>query len=171
MTRIENSIDQQLMSNGNKSLQAKFYRVRNNKAFELFVIAVIIFSAVMIGAKTHDVSPWVMQLMTVLDWAITLIFLAEITVRFLGEPNKKRFFGKFWNVFDALIVVISLIPVEDSELAIIGRLVRIFRVLRMVSMIPELRVLLNSLVKALPQLSYVMLLMFIIFYIYLKLLS
>ena len=166
MTQIENSIDQQLMSAGNKGLQAKFYRVRNNKAFEFFVIAVIIFSAVMIGAKTYDVSPWVLQLMTVLDWAITLVFLAEITVRFLGEPNKKRFFSKFWNIFDTLIVVISLIPVEDSELAIVGRLVRIFRVLRMVSMIPELRILLNSLIKALPQLSYVMLLMFIIFYIY-----
>ena len=93
MTQIENSIDQQLMSAGNKGLQAKFYRVRNNKVFELFVIAVIIFSAVMIGAKTYDVSPWVLQLMVVLDWAITLIFLAEITVRFLGEPNKKSFFG------------------------------------------------------------------------------
>jgi len=36
----------------------------------------------------------------------------------------------------------------------------------MVSIIPELRVLLNSLIKALPQLAYVLLLMFIIFYIY-----
>jgi len=44
--------------------------------------------------------------------------------------------------------------------------VRIFRVLRMVSIIPELRILINSLIKALPQLGYVMLLMFIIFYIY-----
>ena len=41
-----------------------------------------------------------------------------------------------------------------------------FRVLRMISIIPELRILLVSLVKALPQLGYVMLLMFIIFYIY-----
>jgi len=44
--------------------------------------------------------------------------------------------------------------------------VRVFRVLRMVSFIPELRILLTSLIKALPQLGYVMLLMFIIFYIY-----
>ena len=36
----------------------------------------------------------------------------------------------------------------------------------MVSIIPELRMLLNSLIKALPQLGYVLLLMFIIFYIY-----
>jgi voltage-gated sodium channel len=51
-------------------------------------------------------------------------------------------------------------------MALIGRLVRIFRVLRMVSIIPELRTLLNSLLRALPQLGYVLLLMFIIFYIY-----
>ena len=63
-------------------------------------------------------------------------------------------------------MIVSLIPIEDSEMAILGRLVRIFRVLRMISIIPELRILINSLVKALPQLGYVMLLMFIIFYIY-----
>jgi voltage-gated sodium channel len=36
----------------------------------------------------------------------------------------------------------------------------------MISIVPELRILINSLLKAMPQLSYVMLLMFIIFYIY-----
>ena len=36
----------------------------------------------------------------------------------------------------------------------------------MVSIVPELRILINSLLKAMPQLSYVMLLLFIIFYIY-----
>ena len=60
----------------------------------------------------------------------------------------------------------SLIPIEDSELALVGRLIRIFRVMRMVSFVPELRLLLNSLLRALPQLGYVVLLMFIIFYIY-----
>lgn len=79
---------------------------------------------------------------------------------------KNVFFTKGWNVFDTLIVLVSIIPIDDSELAIVGRLVRIFRVLRMVSIIPELRMLLNSLLKALPQLGYVALMLFIIFYIY-----
>ena len=69
-------------------------------------------------------------------------------------------------MFDTAIVMISLIPIQESEMALLGRLIRIFRVLRMVSVIPELRMLLNSLLKALPQLGYVVLLMFIIFYIY-----
>ena len=120
----------------------------------------------MIGANSYQVSETTLQVLSVLDLTITIIFLIEIVIRFIGEPNKKRFFFNAWNIFDTFIVVVSLIPIEDSELAILGRLVRIFRVLRMVSIIPELRILINSLVKALPQLGYVMLLMFIIFYIY-----
>lgn len=148
------------------TLQQKFMSIRSNKAFELFVVAVILFSAVVIGVKTYDVPPAMLQVVSVLDVAITLIFLIELVIRFIGEENKKRFFHNGWNIFDTVIVVASLIPVQESDMAFIGRLLRIFRVLRMVSIIPELRVLLNSLLKALPQLGYVMLLMFIIFYIY-----
>lgn len=148
------------------SIQDTFEKIHSNKAFELFVVGIIIFSAVMIGAKTYDVPESVTRIVVLLDWFITLFFMVEITIRFLGERDKKSFFKSGWNIFDVVIVTVSLIPIEDSELAIIGRLIRIFRVLRMVSIIPELRMLLNSLLKALPRLGYVVLLMFIIFYIY-----
>lgn len=148
------------------TLQSSFERLRSHRGFELFVIAVIIFSALVIGAKTYQISPSALRIIGWLDVGITLFFLTELTIRFLGEEHKQRFFHRGWNVFDTLIVVISLVPIQDSEMVLLGRLVRIFRVLRMVSVIPELRLLLNSLLKALPQLGYVMLLMFIIFYIY-----
>ena len=148
------------------TLQKRFFQLRSNKAFELFVVGIIIFSALVVGAKTYDISPFTLALIGWLDHGITAIFLTEITIRFLGEEHKRNFFKSGWNIFDTLIVVISLIPIENSEMALIGRLVRIFRVLRMVSIIPELRMLLNALLKALPQLGYVVLLMFIIFYIY-----
>jgi voltage-gated sodium channel len=56
--------------------------------------------------------------------------------------------------------------VEESQMALLGRLLRIFRVLRLVSIVPELRVLLNAFVNAVPRMGYVSLLMFVIFYIY-----
>lgn len=148
------------------SLQARFHRLRSNKAFELFVVGIIVFSALVIGAKTYDIPPLLSQVIVILDWMITLFFLFEVTIRFIGEPRKRDFFKSGWNIFDTLIVLISLVPIEDSDMALIGRLIRVFRVLRMVSIIPELRMLLSSLIKALPQLGYVALLMFIIFYIY-----
>lgn len=141
-------------------------KVKNNRLFEIVVVSVILFSALLTGAKTYDISPTVLTVIEWLDYSITLFFLIEISIRFLAEPKKRNFFKSGWNIFDSLIVIVSLVPIEDSELAFVGRLIRIFRVLRMVSVIPELRTLLNSLVKALPQLGYVALLMFIIVYIY-----
>ncbi|MEK9711316.1 MAG: ion transporter [Thalassolituus sp.] len=149
-----------------QTIQDKAIALKNNRTFELFVVAVIIISALLVGAKTYAIPETLSQMIVWLDVGITFLFLFEIIVRFIAEPNKKRFFLDGWNVFDTLVVVVSLIPIDNSDMALVGRLVRVFRVLRMVSIIPELRTLLNSLIRALPQLGYVVLLMFIIFYIY-----
>jgi voltage-gated sodium channel len=149
-----------------KALQQRFMKLRSHKAFELFVVSVIIASALLVGAKTYDLHPVTHILVIWFDRFITTIFLIEITIRFIGEENKKDFFKNPWNLFDTLIVAVSMIPIDNTDMALVARLIRVFRVLRMVSIIPELRMLLNSLVNALPQLGYVLLLMFIIFYIY-----
>jgi voltage-gated sodium channel len=154
------------MSINPSTLQARFIRIRENKLFETFVILVIVTSAMVIGAKTYAIPVEVSRVFVILDWGITLFFLTEIIIRMLAEQSLKRFFSKGWNLFDFVIVVASLIPVDDSEAALLGRLLRIFRVLRLVSIIPELRVLLNAFLSAIPRMGYVSLLMFIIFYIY-----
>jgi voltage-gated sodium channel len=147
-------------------LQQRFIKLRENKAFETFVIGVIIFSALLIGAKTYAIPERTLTVMRVFDWMITLFFLVEIIVRMIAEGNLRRFFTKGWNVFDFIIVAVSLVPIEDSEAALLGRLLRVFRVLRLVSIVPELRVLLNAFLQAIPRMGYVSLLMFVIFYIY-----
>ena len=149
-----------------QSLKHSLNRLKNNKIFELSVVAVIIISALEIGAKTFELPDSAISITGILDIFITVFFLFELTIRFIADEDKKGFFKKGWNIFDTLVVVISLIPINDSEMALLARLVRVFRVLRMVSVVPELRVLINSLIKALPQLGYVILLRFIIFYIY-----
>ncbi len=140
--------------------------LNNNKLFQFFIISVIVISALMIGVKTYDIDPSYLKILTFIDIAITYLFLFEIIVRFFGEGHSLSFFKKGWNVFDTLIVGVSLIPIDDSEVVLLARLVRIFRVLRLISIIPELRILISALIKALPPMGYVLLLMFIIFYIY-----
>jgi len=140
--------------------------LRSNKLFETFVIAIIVVSALLIGAKTYDEASRFERAMYWLDWGVTLFFLAEIIIRIAAEKRTLNFFKKGWNLFDFLIVTASLIPIDDAEMVLLARLLRIFRVLRLVSMIPELRMLLSALVKSLPRMGYVALIMFIIFYIY-----
>ncbi|MDQ7003751.1 MAG: ion transporter [Ghiorsea sp.] len=148
------------------SWQDKLMEIRSNKVFEFTVIAIIIISALTIGASTYDMNPHWVKLVQWLDMGITLFFLVEIIIRMLAEKRFINFFKSGWNIFDFLIVTVSLIPIEDSEMVLLARLIRIFRVLRLISVIPELRVLINSLLIAIPRMSYVLVLMFIIFYIY-----
>jgi voltage-gated sodium channel len=141
-------------------------RLESSKLFQGAVIFIIVVSALAIGAKTYDLPPLVEQSLIILDKGVTLFFLAEILLRFAVCTNKKRFFLDGWNVFDTIVVIGSLMPIDDSEAVLLGRLLRVFRVLRLVSVVPELRFLVNSLLKALPRMGYIALLMFIIFYIY-----
>ncbi|WP_302139150.1 ion transporter [Halomonas alkalicola] len=145
----------------------RFERLRSNKAFELTVITIIVVSALLIGAKTYEeeISRF-QEVMLWLDVGVTVFFLVEILIRMAAEKRLRDFFRKGWNIFDFLIVTASLIPMEDSEMVLLARLLRIFRVLRLVSMIPELRLLIAALFKSIPRMGYVALLMFIIFYIY-----
>ena len=148
------------------AVQEKFVRIRENKVFETIVILIIVLSALVIGAKTYQINPTLLEIFLFLDMMITVFFLIEIIIRMIAEKTLKNFFSKGWNIFDLIIVVASLVPIQDSEAALLGRLLRIFRVLRLVSIIPELRVLLGAFLQAIPRMGYVSLLMFIIFYIY-----
>lgn len=149
-----------------RNWQGQFLRLRSNKLFETLVIAIIVLSALMVGAKTYEETSRFATILTFMDWFVTLFFLLEISIRLMAEPRLRDFFKSGWNIFDFIIVVASLLPVESSETVLIARLLRVFRVLRLVSMVPELRMLMNALLKALPRMGYVALFMFIIFYIY-----
>ncbi|EPC01300.1 ion transporter [Litchfieldella anticariensis FP35 = DSM 16096] len=146
--------------------QGRFERLRANKLFETCVIAIIILSALLIGAKTYEETSHFEQVLLVFDMAVTAFFLVEILIRMAAERRLRDFFRQGWNIFDFLIVMASLVPLGDSEMVLLARLLRIFRVLRLVSMIPELRMLVTALFKSIPRMGYVALLMFIIFYIY-----
>lgn len=140
-------------------------KIDNSKLFQGVVIAVILLSALLIGAKTHDLSPNAIAVLVLLDIGVTVFFAVEICIRFLACSDKKAFFKSGWNIFDTVIVIGSLIPTGGSGV-LLARLLRVFRVLRLVSMVPELRLLINALIKAIPRMGYIALLMFVIFYIY-----
>ncbi|PKG57031.1 cation transporter [Shewanella sp. Choline-02u-19] len=146
-------------------LQSKLKLIDNSKAFQGFVIFVILVSALSIGAHTYHLPNWMEKGLLLLDIGITVFFAIEIIIRFLASDGPKRFFSSGWNIFDTIIVIGSLIPAGGSAI-LLARLLRIFRVLRLVSMIPELRMLVNALFKAIPRMGYIALLMFVIFYIY-----
>lgn len=139
-------------------------KIKENSFFKGSVISVIILSALLLGSSTYDLNENTKKILIFLDYFITIFFCLEISIRFVGEKNKRDFFKEGWNIFDTVIVIFSLLPAGESVLLL--RLLRIFRVLRLISFIPELRELIEALVRSLSKLGYVCLLLFIILYIY-----
>ena len=87
-------------------------------------------------------------------------------IRFIGEQKKSDFFKSGWNIFDTIIVAISLIPIPNNSSFLVLRLLRVFRVLRLISVIPELKQIIEAILQSIKRVFFVSLLLFIILYIY-----
>ena len=143
-----------------------FYQLKESRFFQLLVITIIIFNAFTIGVNTYELSDVTNQIISLLDYSITIFFVVEITIRFIVEPKKSKFFKNGWNIFDTIIVCISLIPIPNNSSFLLLRLLRVFRVLRIISVIPELKMIIEALLQSIKRVFYVSLLLFIILYIY-----
>ncbi len=146
-------------------LKEKLFLITKDKRFEFTMMSVIIFSALVIGIHTFEIDPRVENVLFYIDYLITFIFVVEILVRIAAEKKISDFFKSGWNIFDFLIVSVSLIPIDDNY-ANVARLIRIFRMLRLITLLPELKIIVGALFKSAKSIGYVMILMFIIFYVF-----
>jgi len=142
-------------------------KIVSKKAFEHFIIALIILNGIVLGLET---SPTVLaaygDLLAWTNHIIIAVFVVEALLKITAvAPRFKLYFGDGWNLFDFTVVVLSLVP-STGEFAMIARLARLLRVARLISTIPELRLIVSTLVRSIPSMGHVLLLMSIIFYIY-----
>ena len=142
------------------------FKLKESSIFQFTVIFIIILNAITIGISTYNLDNFVTNIIIILDYSITIFFVIEIVIRFIGESNKKNFFKSGWNIFDTIIVLISLIPISNNSSFLLLRLLRIFRVLRIISVVPELKKIIEALLSSIKRVFYIGLLLFIILYIY-----
>lgn len=131
-------------------------RIRN------LIIAVILFNAVLLGMETSQtLMSRFGPVIKVLDIACLAVFVAELGLRIYAQGW--RFVRSGWNVFDFVIIAISVTPGAQSMSVL--RALRILRVLRVISAAPRLRRVVEGFLSALPGMGSVVLLMSMIFYI------
>lgn len=127
-----------------------------------FIVAVIIFNAIILGLETSKpVMAQIGGLILFLDYLCLTIFVVELAAKLFSQGL--RFFRNGWNIFDFVIVGMSLIP-GNGDLSVL-RALRILRVLRVISVVPSLRRVVEGFITALPGMGSVFLLMGIVFYI------
>ena len=126
------------------------------------IIGVILFNAILLGMETsYEIMAVAGPLIIALDTACLAIFVIEIGLKLYAQ--RFSFFRSGWNIFDFVIVGISLMP--GAQTFTVLRALRILRLLRVVSVSPSLRRVVEGFVRALPGMGSVFLLMGMLFYI------
>ncbi|PTN33495.1 ion transporter [Desulfonatronum sp. SC1] len=144
------------------STRDRILNLVQNSRFQNAVIFVIIINGIVLGLET---SARAMELagplLLGIDRICLTIFIVEIGLKLYAQ--RRNFFREGWNVFDFLVVAISLVP-SQGGLAVL-RSLRVLRVMRMISALPNMRRVIAAMLHALPGVSSVAGIVGIIFYV------
>ena len=144
------------------TFREKIGAVVDRPAVQHFILGVILFNAAILGLETSKPAMEMAgPLIVTLDQICLAIFVVEIAAKLTARGF--GFFKRGWNIFDFVIVGISLIPAAQG-LSVL-RALRILRLLRVLSVTPSLRRVVEGLMSALPGMGSVFLLTGLIFYI------
>lgn len=143
-------------------LRACAVRLVESKKFVAFVMWVIVFNAITLGLETD--SGMVTKYGTylhVLDKAFLAIFIFELLTKLFAY--RLSFFKVGWNVFDFIVVGISLVPASGPFVVI--RAFRVLRVLRIMSVVPQMRNVITALLDAIPGMTSIAMVLMVVFYV------
>ena len=137
-------------------------RLLESVGFQRFIIGLICFNAATLGLETSRAAmaaagDWLVAI----DRVILGVFVAEIVAKLV--VYRWRFFRSGWNLFDFVIVGISLVP-ASGNLSVL-RALRILRVLRLLSVVPDLRKVIEALLRAVPGMSSIVAVLMLVFYV------
>ncbi len=144
------------------ALRSQVAAFLDRPAVTRFILAVIIFNAVILGLETSKPAMAAAgDTILFLDRLCLAIFIIELALKLFAHGG--RFFRSGWNLFDLAVVGVALLPASGG-LSVL-RALRVLRVLRVISIAPSLRRVVEGFLRALPGMGSVALLIGLIYYI------
>uniref|UniRef100_A0A3Q1G8X6 Voltage-dependent L-type calcium channel subunit alpha n=1 Tax=Acanthochromis polyacanthus TaxID=80966 RepID=A0A3Q1G8X6_9TELE len=173
--------------------QYKFWYVVNSTGFEYVMFVLIILNTLCLAIQHHGQSHLFNYAMDILNMVFTGVFTVEMILKLIAF-KPRGYVGDAWNVFDALVVIGSVVDIILSQINVSSRLshlsfcflprkeglaldsarisitfFRLFRVMRLVKLLSRgegIRTLLWTFIKSFQALPYVALLIAMLFFIY-----
>jgi voltage-gated sodium channel len=146
---------------------ARLRRIVDHRAFQNAVIVLIVANAAVMGFETSAtvMSRWGDPLRA-FNAMLQGAFVLEIALRIAAFwPRPLAFFRHGWNVFDFVVVSVSLVPAA-GPVANVVRVARVMRAGRLLSTVPELRLIIETMLRSIPSMGHVLLLLGMLFYVY-----
>ncbi|KAJ8304693.1 hypothetical protein KUTeg_018276 [Tegillarca granosa] len=174
LKKLSSRKPQKTIRRPNNACQSVFYDISTSQKFDIFIIFIIVCNMTTMAIEHYKQSDTVTEVLSILNIIFTTIFLLECIVKLVGL--RLHYFRVGWNVFDFIIVVLSLIGfiVDDvlnadfisPTLLRVVRVFRIGRVLRLIKAAKGIRKLLFALIMSLPALLNIGVLLLLVMYIY-----
>ncbi|MDR2198199.1 MAG: ion transporter [Deltaproteobacteria bacterium] len=128
-----------------------------------FILIVILANAAVLGLETSvTVRDGFGFFLRLLNHVCLVIFCVELVMKTIRE--RLRFFASPWNVFDFIVVGVSMLP-GAGHLSVL-RSLRILRAMRLITKLPKLRLIAESIIHALPSIGWITVLLVVIFYVF-----
>lgn len=124
--------------------------------FSNFIIAFICLNTTLLAAEHYDMPGWLKSVSDVCNIIFTLVFFVEMVLKLFGLGIKKYISDNF-NVFDCVIVLVSMIELvlasdEKSGLSVL-RAFRLLRVFKIIKSWTSLRILLNTVLESMSAIA------------------
>jgi voltage-gated sodium channel len=137
-------------------------RIVEDPRTDRFVMALIVLNAITLGVETsHTVMDRYGWLLNAIDRVVIAVFVVELAARLIVQ--RAAFFRDGWNIFDFIVVGISLAPATEAFSVL--RALRVLRLLRIITAVPTLRRVVNGLIASLPGMASIFLLILLVYYV------
>ncbi|XP_069138424.1 sodium channel protein 1 brain-like isoform X2 [Argopecten irradians] len=174
LKKLANKKPQKTVKRPKNSFQAVFYDVSVSSKFDMAIIVFIFLNMIIMAVDHYKMSDLVTDVLDIMNIVFTTVFTMEAVVKIIGL--RLHYFRQPWNVFDFVVVVLSLggilldqlldgLIVSPTLLRVV-RVFRIGRVLRLIKAAKGIRKLLFALIISLPALLNIGALLFLVMYIF-----
>lgn len=135
------------------------------KVFRATIMIIIIFNSIIIGIQTTNTSLTTSKILRDIDSICLVIYSIEMLLKVYAY--KKDYFKNGWNLFDFIIILISLTPTNiPVQVARVLRVFRIFRAFRIISAFNQLRIIIVAIGRSIPGVMWTMGLLAIFYYVF-----
>ena len=137
--------------------------------FEYFIQFVIILNTIALGIGTSDhIIPPFADILEVVTRICILIYVIEAVLEIIAW--RFSYFKKGWNVFDFIIVILSLLSMSGILSGLrffrLLKVVRSFTALRLISKFEQLKKIIQAIIASLPGIGWTAVLMITLYYIF-----
>ena len=171
--RLSKSDNQVIVHTNTHAIKRVCYKLQASPKFEMLTVFFIIANTVVMACEIHPLDDTYEQTSLICNYVFTAYFLMEMVVKIIGL-GFKGYGQDSMNVFDAVVVVISVIEIiiglatnsSGGGMFSVFRAFRLLRVFRLARNWKELNQVINTVFSSLASIAYLSLILLLFIFIF-----